>query len=215
MMVQFLPDTQIEKLAYRLLKRYEAAFGAVANPPVPVEDIADGLLDLRIMWDCVPEAAGTSTLAGLDPGERMIRFNENRREIFEETQGLYNTVLGHEIGHWELHVHHDSASQLQLPKFDKVYECIYQEATSSRGLKETQAHRFMGFLLMPSHLLFDVIREVELTEWQNLYALRKLFQVTITALTIRLERLGVLYVAPDRRLYPSLQEYHGQIRLGL
>ena len=52
----------------------------------------------------VSEAVGTSTLAGLEPNERMIKFNEPRRQVFEETSGLYNTVLGHEIGHWELHV---------------------------------------------------------------------------------------------------------------
>ena len=45
----------------------------------------------------------------------MIKFNESRRQVFEETPGLYNTVLGHEIGHWELHVDHNPAAQQQLP----------------------------------------------------------------------------------------------------
>ena len=73
----------------------------------------------------------------------------------------------------------------------------------------------MGFLLMPSSLLWEAIRDVEITNWPNLYGLRELFQVTISALKIRLERLGVLYVATDGQLYPSLQEYHGQTRLAL
>ena len=73
----------------------------------------------------------------------------------------------------------------------------------------------MSFLLMPSSLLWDAVRDVDLTSWPNLYRLRELFQVTISALTIRLERLGVLYVATDGQLYPSLQEYHGQTRLAL
>ena len=45
--------------------------------------------------------------------------------------------------------------------------------------------------------------------------LREQFQVTISALKIRLVRLGVLYVATDGQLYSSLQEYHGQTRLAL
>ena len=170
-------------------------------------------LDLRLLWDSVAESPGTTVLAGLDPDKRMIKFNESRRQVIEETQGLYYTVLGHEIGHWELHVDPEMASQQQLPQLEETYECLYQESTCTRGPKETQAHRFMGFLLMPPHLLQEAIRDVELANWVNLYRLRDLFQVTISALRIRLERLGVLYVASDGQLYPSQQEYHGQTRL--
>ena len=215
MTTSYWPDAQIERQATRLLNRYEREFEAVTEPPVPVEDIADGLLELGILWDSVSEAAGTSTLAGLEPHERMIKFNEARRQVFEETPGLYNTVLGHEVGHWEMHVDQNLAAQKQLPNLDQVYECLYQESTCTQGPKETQAHRFMAFLLMPSNLLWEAVSDVELTSWPNLYGLRKLFQVTISALTIRLERLGVLYVATDGQLYPSLQEYHGQTRLAL
>ena len=215
MTVRYLPDARIEERAIRLLNRYESKFGTVVKPPIPVEEIADGLLELGILWDSVSEAVGTSTLAGLEPHERMIKFNEPRRQVFEETPGLYHTVLGHEIGHWELHVDYNLAAQQQLPDLDQSYECLYQESTCTSGPKETQAHRFMGFLLMPSGLLWEAVRDVELTSWPNLYRLRELFEVTISALTIRLERLGVLYVAKDGQLYASLQEYHGQTRLAL
>ena len=215
MTTRYLPDVHIERQAIRLFNRYEREFEAVTGPPVPVEDIADGLLELGILWGSVSEAAGTSTLAGLEPHERMIKFNEARRQVFEETPGLYNTVLGHEVGHWEMHVDHNLAAQQQLPNLDQVYECLYQESTCTQGPKETQAHRFMAFLLMPSSLLWEAVSDVELTSWPNLYRLREVFQVTISALTIRLERLGVLYVATDGQLYPSLQEYHGQTRLAL
>lgn len=209
----YLPDRYIETVATRLLGLYEHKFGIVPAPPVPVEDIADVFLDLRILWDTLSEPTGTSLLAGLSPRERMIVFNESRREVIEGTQGLYNTVLAHEIGHWELHVERNVEDQQQLPNFDQEYDCLYQEATSTQGQKEAQAHKFMGFLLMPSHLLSKAIWDVDLTSWSNLYELRQLFQVTISALTIRLERLGLLYVTPDGQLYPSLQEYHGQRRM--
>ena len=215
MTVQYMPDTRMQEKAIRLLNRYESEFGAPVGPPIPVEEIADGLLELGILWDSVSEAAGTSTLAGLEPNERMVRFNEARRQVFEETPGLYNTVLGHEIGHWELHVDHNLAVQQQLPNLDQGFKCRYRESTCTKGSKETQAHRFMGFLLMPAGLLWEAVSDIELTSWPNLYRLRELFGVTISALTIRLERLGVLYVAKDGQLYPSLQEYHGQARLAL
>ena len=188
MTTRYLPDSHIERQATRLLNRYERELEAVTEPPVPVEDIADGLLDLRILWDALPESAGTSTLAGLNPPERMIKFNESRQQVFQETPGLYNTVLGHEIGHWDLHVDHSLAAQQQFPELDQVYECLYQESTCNQGPRETQAHRFMEFLIMPSYLLLEAIRDFELTSWPNLYKLGGLFQVSISALTIRLER---------------------------
>ena len=39
----------------------------------------------------------------------------------------------------------------------------------------------------------------------TLYGLRDRLQVTITALKVRLERLGLLYVTEDGELYPSRQ----------
>ena len=40
--------------ATRLLSRYERDFEAVTEPPVPVEDIADVLLELGILWAQCP-----------------------------------------------------------------------------------------------------------------------------------------------------------------
>ena len=79
----------------------------------------------------------------MDPDERMIKFNESRRNVIEETPGLYNTVGGHQIGHWELHVDQGSPAREQLPKFDQGYDRLYWEANSTQGPGETQAHRFM------------------------------------------------------------------------
>ncbi len=33
-----------------------------------------------------------------------VIFNEKRVDIITKTDGLYNTVLAHEVGHWILHV---------------------------------------------------------------------------------------------------------------
>ena len=98
MTVRYLPDARIEAKAIQLLNRYESEYDTVAGPPIPVEEIADNLLELGILWGSVSEAAGTTTLAGLEPDEGMIKFNERRRQVFEETPGLYNTVLGSRNG---------------------------------------------------------------------------------------------------------------------
>ena len=73
----------------------------------------------------------------------------------------------------------------------------------------------MGFLLMPGDLLLEAARKVDLYRWPALYQLRDLFQVTISALSIRLQQLGLLYVTDDGRLFRSRLEYMGQLRLSI
>ena len=53
MTTRYLPDVHIERQAARLLNRYEREFEAVTELPVPVEDIADVLLELGILWGSV------------------------------------------------------------------------------------------------------------------------------------------------------------------
>ena len=96
MTTKFLSDAQLEDMAAGLLGRYESLFGTVTSPPVPVERILEDVLDFRILWDPIPEPPGQSILAALEPGSKTVVFNEPRRALIDETQGLYNTVLAHE-----------------------------------------------------------------------------------------------------------------------
>ena len=214
MTLKFLSDTRVEDMAGHLLHRYESAYGAISSPPVPVERILEDVLDLNILWDDISEPQSQSILAELDSSSKTVTFNESRRALITETPGLYYTILAHEAGHWEVHVDHGLLAQRPLPNFERDVSCLYRNSGPGQDLREVQAHRFMGFLLMPSHVLLEAVREVDLLSWPMLYELRDRFQVTITALKVRLERLGLLYVTGDGKLYPSRQEYEGQIRLG-
>jgi hypothetical protein len=53
----------------------------------------------------------------------------------------------------------------------------------------------------------------DLLRWPTLYDLARQFQVSITAMKIRLETLGLIYVSEDRQIHPSRVEYLGQGRL--
>ena len=118
---KFLADAEIERRANRLLGRYEAQYEPISNPPIPVECILEDVLDLGILWDTIPEEPGQSILAGLDPNNKTVVFNESRLALIEETPGLYNTVLGHEAGHWEAHVDPALLDQTPLPHFDREW----------------------------------------------------------------------------------------------
>lgn len=212
MTAKYLSDAQLEGMANHLLGRYESQYGAVSRAPVPVERILEDVLDLNILWDKLSEPPGRSILAELDSSLKTVVFNESRRRLIAETPGLYYTILAHEAGHWEAHVDHALLAQSPLPGFEPYMKCLYRGSGPGQDLREVQAHRFMGFLLMPSPILLEAVRDVDLQSWPNLYKLRDLFQVTISALKIRLERLGLVYVTEERGLYPSRQEYEGQMR---
>ena len=212
---RFLSGAKLERMANGLLARHEERYAPIDSPPVPVESILENILDLNILWDSIPEEPGQSILAGLDPNNRTVVFNDTRLALIEETPGLYNTVLAHEAGHWEAHVDPALLDQAPLPQFDREFGCLYRQSGPGGDPKETQAHQFMSFLLMPAYLLREAIREVDLLSWPNLYALRDHFQVTITALTVRLTKLNLLYISDDAKLYPSRQVYDGQMPLNL
>ena len=212
MTTKFLSDAQLGYMASRMLGRYESANGPISSPPVPIERIIEDMLDLNILWDSITESKGQSILAGLEPDTKTIVFNDARSAVTIEPPGLYNTVLAHEAGHWELHVDQAMLGQQPLPQFERDFSCLYRQSGPNQGPKEIQAHKFMSYLLMPSDLLMEMVHDVDLTNWSQLYKLRDHFQVTITALTIRLEKLGLLYISDERHLYPSRQEHDGQLR---
>ena len=208
----FIPEKKLEEIANQTLARHEGRCGKTICAPVPIERIVEDTLNLNVLWEAIPEPDGQTILAGIDPTKRLVVINENRRKVFEETAGLYNTVLGHEGGHWNLHGEKISAEQQTLPGLERPLCCLYK-SSGMKGPKETQANKFMSYLLLPSSLLLPAIKDVDLLVWKNLYQLRELFGVTISVLTIRLQNLNLLYVSPDRELHPSRAEFAGQRRL--
>jgi Zn-dependent peptidase ImmA (M78 family) len=76
-----------------------------------------------------------------------------------------------------------------------------------------QVNIYAAALLMPKDLVLRSVSGLNLLEWATLYRLREAFEVSISALIIRLENLGLLYVADDKSLHRSKLEYFGQMNL--
>jgi hypothetical protein len=55
----------------------------------------------------------------------------------------------------------------------------------------------------------NAIKNVDITEWRTLYYLKDSFGVTITAFKKRLEGLGLIYVADDKKIFHSKVEALG------
>jgi hypothetical protein len=187
----------------------------LSRRPCLVERIVENVLDLGILWEPIDEGPDEHILAELVPESRTVVFNERRHLLIEQTPGLYNSILGHEAGHWEVHVYRETAEQALMSGLEQGVGCVFRRTGHGPGRREAEAHRFMGCLLMPETLLLDAARSVDLYRWPALYQLRDLFQVTISALSIRLQQLGLLYVTDDGRLFRSRLEYMGQLRLSI
>ena len=206
----FIPDIELEMRANLLLERYCREIEPVSGPLVPVEEIADFLLELNIEWGPIADTKDQPILAYIHAESKAIKLNDSRRAYFNEFMGTYQFTLAHELGHFDLHLVENELEQLQ---FDVGRRKVFICRGSSNDRREIQANRFAGYLLMPSGLLRSAVENTDLLHWPNLYRLSERFNVSITALKIRLENLGLLYVDADGSLHRSREEAAGQLSL--
>lgn len=209
----WLKSEDIEFRAAEILRQYEDKRGPVTKPPIPIEQLIEGTLELTIDWCQIAEKPGEVILACIDPQERTIRMNETHRNHFEDFLGSETFTLGHEAGHWVLHVQDSLA--IQMPLFDgttrKPFICR-GVGSGERNSHEWQANRFAAALLMPKRLLRDCAAETGVCDWPSLYRLRDQFGVSISALTRRLTEMNLLYVV-EKHLYPNREAFSGQNNL--
>lgn len=243
-MTRFRSAAQIESKAGERLQEYQHRFGVLESPPVPIERMIDDVYDLRILWDQISTEGGVSPLAGLEPADRRIVVNEARRGSFDRYPGLLNFTLGHELGHWDLHIDQASLNHPTLEGFDtagpfrvhrttsgyvevlvsrlhrlgltaqEVQEVVHEATREDDSFREAwQVNEYASALLMPRDLLIPAVEGLDLTSWPVLYRLRDAFQVSISALRVRLQKLDLIYVTDDGEIHRSAAEYHGQGRL--
>lgn len=102
----------------------------------------------------------------------------------------------HELGHFLLRHHSDRGDHVHV---DRGITVLHRNSRSSEGvdLAEIEANQFAASLLMPAHLLRMAIEKYASEDRLDesiieKLADKKLFHVSVQAMTIRLERLGLL-----------------------
>jgi len=124
-----------------LLRRYLATFPGTGHP-VPVEDIAEDLLGLRIR---VERHMGALSGA-LMPAHRLIRVNA------DEPPERRRFTVAHEIAHWVVHC---SEERERAPIMCRL---VAEEGAADR--REREANVFAADLLMPEDAVrhrFDLL----------------------------------------------------------
>lgn len=193
----FITDKALEERATSLLSDYGAKHGFVHHLPIPLEHLVEYHLDLT--FDCITIPGSTPEIpAALDYQRRAIYLNDLARPLFDAFPGLENFSIAHEVAHWILHV--DGASEHQLSLFEAEERLPLLCRHRDKSQREMQAERFAGYLLLPRDLVLSALKGRELTSWPVLYDVAREAGVSITALTVRLAGLGLVFAGANRTL---------------
>jgi hypothetical protein len=151
-------DTRaIERRAYDLLSGVPEFIWDGETLPVPVDDIVDSVLGLRVrLVDDMSKAPGCDDLEpGAVSGLLLTRLGEiwvNRAEA-EKWEGRRRFTIGHEVGHYLIHQEQKETGPIYCRTVDISDEEEPGEGPSPKPRPELEADAFAAALLMPEHLI--------------------------------------------------------------
>jgi hypothetical protein len=239
----FKTNQFIEEVTAQRIREFESKCGEPVRFPVPIEKIVEIVLGLDFSYEEVEEEPGEQILGGLDVERKSIIINTAHMDLFRKKPGLERSTIGHEAGHWDIDIdrcalehptfqgldfgssavkrrsHHTGrAIEVLIRKAfddDRVYR-LYKKLIAGQDTPEARSavDRYQSALLMPAWLVKEAGTHLDFTCWRDLYALAKDAQVTISNLTVRLQRLSHIYIPEGAKtIYRSVDEYAGQVKL--
>lgn len=178
----------LEQKASELIRRYACQRKWSPSLPIPLDSLIEHTLDLCIEFDAIEEPPGTKIWGCIQPGRKTITLNQNHVETFAECPGLERFTLGHEVGHWIMHV--DQAELSQPSLFDSSSEIIVCR-DGDDSTQERVADRFSAFLLMPRDLMRAELLKHDVMSRAGFRDFAAKTKVSNSALSLRLNKLGV------------------------
>jgi Zn-dependent peptidase ImmA (M78 family) len=186
---RYLADAYLETRAVALLRAARTNGCWNGTPPIPVELVGELVCGLRLGWlDLGPGEEGARILGALVAEQQIVYLNEAARDVFDRYPGLERFTWAHEIGHFVLHIDPALLLQERLALLQPTPTILCRAGVKSR--RELQADRFAALLLMPSELIGPRAAATNTALWPPLYALRDEFEVSISAMVIRVRALG-------------------------
>ncbi|MBU0718460.1 MAG: hypothetical protein KJ749_09455, partial [Planctomycetes bacterium] len=227
--MRIVRNREIEHLAQARVAELQQTLGRPVSPPIPIDLIAEKVLHLDFLWEHIDELPGETIFGGLIPQKRLIILNEKRRPLFAEKPGLERSTKGHEMGHWDLFMDKASLNHPTLFTMDSdgpfafrsspagdvaIIKMLQSDPEGRELLRKIESradepdearavNRYAAALSMPADLLRAEAMKIDRTQWPNLYLLRDRFDVTISALVVRLNQLELLYVDKNGKLFES------------
>jgi hypothetical protein len=240
--VKYLTEAAIEKEAEKLLSEYEKTIGEPVELPVPVADITESHLALRLGFAHLHHILDKPMLRG-QPDILGAIFFEKELVLIDHhldpnwnpyNVGRYHFTVAHEIGHYRLHGSYLAQNPNQTSPFDALSEpTVVCRSSQKKERIELQADYFASCMLMPRRCVFDVwngllndriptrsllqaalpngtiVRHAQAMVyaqkkefgldchhdalcWEVSQPIAELFGVSVQAMHIRLEKLGLL-----------------------
>jgi len=168
----------VERKAQALLNETK-----VNDFPISVEEVARKKNLVIRSFDFGEDVSGALIIEG-DKG--VIGYNPKDPKVRQRF------TIAHEIGHYILH------RPISNIFFDQTSNFSIQFRANSRiskdGLKEREANVFAAALLMPKNLVVEATRnrKVDLSDEKSLRELARLFDVSSTAMAIRITHLQLI-----------------------
>jgi Zn-dependent peptidase ImmA (M78 family) len=168
--VPWLSEVRIEREAAALLADFALARGATIEAPIPIEDIVEKHLKLRIDFDDlggifgIPRFGGRSILSDCKPDILGAIYFDERRIFIDEfldpqehpsREGFFRFTLAHEGGgHWRLHRHLFAKDPTQSSFVnEQVPPAVVCRSSQAGESIEWQANFYASCLLMPRKLV--------------------------------------------------------------
>lgn len=147
--------------------------------PVDIETIAKSR-GLNIVGFALGD--DVSGVLSIEGGIGTIGYNEDEKNIPRR-----RFTIAHELGHFELH---REKSDLFVDK-QFIYRSQNSGDTAAKKEMEHEANMFASAILMPTSLLRKEIEKYDISE-EGIEQLAERFQVSITAMSIRISSLGLI-----------------------
>jgi Zn-dependent peptidase ImmA (M78 family) len=164
--VPYIADDAIERDAEALLGEFAHDRGIEIRIPIPIEDIVEKHLKLRVEFDDLHERLGVPRSGfGLDPDIFGAIWLESGQIVIDECldpeerperEGRYRFTLAHEGGgHWRLHrpLVRPTRNQGSL-LIDAARPTVVCRSSQAKARVEWQADFYASCLLMPRKMVF-------------------------------------------------------------
>ena len=168
--VPYLSEEVIERDAAALLAEYAQARGVTVKPPIPIEDIVEKHLKLRVEFDDTHKLFGIPRDPECDADILGAIFFDEARIVIDESldpeenpamEGRYRFTLAHEaVGHWRLHRHLFAKDPAQADLFGgRAAPSFVCRSSDAMKREEWQANFAASCGLMPRNSVIETWRE--------------------------------------------------------
>jgi hypothetical protein len=234
--VRFWRNEHIESRAEERLAQLAKHLGRAITPPVPIDHFIEHVLELDFLWAEIEERPGEMILGAINPKGRQIVMNDTHAELFHEKEGLERFTKLHEAGHWDLLTDQASIDHPRLLDDNEngfvafrhsqagLLHVLKALCTSNEGVQyicdlrsraddpdeKRVVNRYAGAVLIPRQLLRDDVERRRPQGWPDVYRLAERYEVTVTAMKVRLNQLGLVYIDEQGTFHRSKAEAGGQ-----